>query len=60
MVIPVTLMLLCAVCVTVGLIDVKKEFALQNGLSCVYFSCPIKKGNDFNNSMFSVHNQVEI
>jgi len=33
---------------------------VQNDLSDVCLSCLIKKGNDFNNSMFSVHDQVEI
>jgi len=40
--------------------DVKNEFVLQNVLSYVCLNCLIKKGNDFNNSMFSVHDQVEI
>jgi len=40
--------------------DVKNQLVLQNDLSYVCLSCLIKKGNDFNNSMFSVHDQVEI
>ena len=40
--------------------DVENEFVLRNDLSYVCLNCLIKKGNDFNNSMFSVHDQVEI
>jgi len=39
--------------------DVKNDIVLRNDFSYVCL-CLIKKGNDFNNSMFSVHDQVEI
>ena len=40
--------------------DVKNNIVLRNDLSYVCLKCLIKKGNDFNNSVFSVHDQVEI
>jgi len=40
--------------------DVRNDFVLRNDLSYVCLNCLIKKGNDFNNSLFSVHDQVEI
>ena len=40
--------------------DVKNDIVLQNDLSCGCLNCLIKKGNDFTNSLFSVHDQGEI
>jgi len=40
--------------------DVKNDTVLRNDLSYACLNCLIKKGNDFNNSRFSVHDQVEI
>jgi len=40
--------------------DAKNDVVLRNDLFYVCLNCLIKKGNDFNNSMFSVHDQVEI
>ena len=40
--------------------DIKNDIVLRNDLSYVCLNCQIKKGNGFNNCMFSVHDQVEI
>ena len=40
--------------------DVRNDFVLRNDLWYVCLNGLIKKGNDFNNSLFSVHDQVEI
>ena len=40
--------------------DVKNDIVLRNDLSYVCLNCLIKKGNDFNDSLFSVHDQAEI
>ena len=40
--------------------DVKANIVLRNDLSYVCLNCLIKKGNDFNNSIFSVHDQLKI
>jgi len=56
---------MCSLCnrwpdIGCNLSDVEQEFILQNDLFYVCLSCLIKKGNDFNSSIFSVHNEVEI
>ena len=39
---------------------VKNDIVMRNDLSYVCLNCLIKKGNDFTNSLFSVHDQGEI
>ena len=40
--------------------DVKNDIVMRNDLSYVCLNCLRKKGNDFTNSLFSVHDQEEI